>query len=104
MVEYFGKRLAGFAFTRGGWVQSYGSRCVKPPIIYGDVCRPVQIMVGWTTHAHSLTDRPVRGRLTGPVTILQWSFARDDQLLAETCRQIALAIRDEVIDLEAAGV
>jgi len=103
MVEYFGELLDGFAFTSNGWVQSYGSRCVKPPVIYGDVARPEPMTVGWTTYAQSLTDRPVKGMLTGPVTILQWSFVRDDQPRSETCRQIALAIRDEVCDLEAAG-
>lgn len=104
MVEYFGEQLAGFAFTRMGWVQSYGSRCVKPPLIYGDVSRPAPMTVAWAAHAQSLTDRPLKGMLTGPVTILQWSFVRDDQPRARTCRQIALAIRDEVADLEAAGI
>ena len=104
MVEYFGEQLNGFAFTRFGWVQSYGSRYVKPPIIYGDVARPGPMTVRWTKHAQSLTDRPVKGMLTGPVTILNWSFVRDDQPRAETCRQIALALRDEVADLEAAGI
>lgn len=104
MVEYFGEQLAGFAFTRAGWVQSYGSRCVKPPLIFGDVSRPQPMTVGWARFAQSLTDRPVKGMLTGPVTILQWSFVRDDQPRAETCRQIALAVRDEVTDLEAAGL
>ncbi len=104
MVEYFGEQLAGFAFTQNGWVQSYGSRCVKPPIIYGDVSRPKPMTVEWSKYAQSLTPRPVKGMLTGPVTILKWSFVRDDQPLADTCRQIALAIRDEVGDLEAAGI
>lgn len=104
MVEYFGERLKGFAFTRYGWVQSYGSRCVKPPIIYGDVSRPEPMTVRWATFAQSLTEKPVKGMLTGPVTILKWSFVRDDQPLAETCKQLALAIRDEVLDLEAAGL
>lgn len=104
MVEYFGERLDGFAFTRRGWVQSYGSRCVKPPIIYGDVSRPAPMTVHWATFAQGLTDKPVKGMLTGPVTILKWSFVRDDQPLAETCQQIALAIRDEVLDLEVAGL
>jgi 5-methyltetrahydropteroyltriglutamate--homocysteine methyltransferase len=104
MVEYFGELLAGFAFTRNGWVQSYGSRCVKPPIIFGDVARPAPMTVGWSSYAQSLTDKPVKGMLTGPVTILQWSFVRDDQPREQTCRQIALALRDEVVDLEAAGV
>ena len=104
MVEYFGEQLEGFAFTRFGWVQSYGSRNVKPPIVYGDVARPGPMTVRWATYAQSLTDRPVKGMLTGPVTVLNWSFIRDDQPRSETCRQIALAIRDEVVDLEAAGI
>jgi len=104
MVEYFGERLDGFAFTGHGWVQSYGSRCVKPPIIYGDVARPEPMTVRWSQYAQSLTGRPMKGMLTGPVTILQWSFVRDDQERARTCRQIALALRDEVRDLEAAGI
>ncbi len=104
MVEYFGEQLDGFVFSENGWVQSYGSRCVKPPIIYGDVSRPKKMTVFWSQFAQSLTKRPVKGMLTGPVTILQWSFVRDDQQRSETCRQIALAIRDEVIDLEAAGI
>ena len=104
MVEYFGEQLAGFAFTRHGWVQSYGSRCVKPPIVYGDVSRPRPMTVNWSHYAQSLTARPMKGMLTGPVTILQWSFVRDDQPRADTCRQIALALRDEVVDLEAAGI
>ena len=104
MVEYFGEQLAGFAFTRHGWVQSYGSRCVKPPIVYGDVSRPRPMTVDWARYAQSLTARPMKGMLTGPVTILQWSFVRDDQPRADTCRQIALALREEVLDLEAAGI
>ncbi len=104
MVEYFGEQLTGIAFTRHGWVQSYGSRGVRPPIIYGDVARPAPMTVDWSVYAQSLTDKPVKGMLTGPVTILEWSFVRDDQPRAETCRQIALAIRDEVVDLEAAGI
>lgn len=104
MVEYFGELLDGFAFTRFGWVQSYGSRCVKPPIIFGDVQRPAPMTVEWARYAQSLTDKPVKGMLTGPVTILQWSFVRDDQPRADTCRQIALALRDEVQDLEQAGI
>ncbi len=104
MVEYFGERLDGFAFTRNGWVQSYGSRCVKPPIIWGDVARPAPMTVRWSTYAQSLTRRPMKGMLTGPVTILQWSFVRDDQPRSRTCRQIALALREEVTDLEAAGI
>jgi 5-methyltetrahydropteroyltriglutamate--homocysteine methyltransferase len=103
MVEYFGEQLAGFAFSQNGWVQSYGSRCVKPPILYGDVSRPEAMTVRWWRHAQSLTGSPVKGMLTGPVTILQWSFVRDDQPRRETCTQIALAIQDEVLDLEAAG-
>ncbi|WP_303761293.1 5-methyltetrahydropteroyltriglutamate--homocysteine S-methyltransferase [Alcanivorax jadensis] len=104
MVEYFGELLDGFVFTRFGWVQSYGSRCVKPPVIFGDVQRPEAMTVAWAQYAQSLTDKPVKGMLTGPVTILQWSFVRDDQPRADTCRQIALALRDEVQDLEAAGI
>ncbi|MBT9591776.1 MAG: 5-methyltetrahydropteroyltriglutamate--homocysteine S-methyltransferase, partial [Thiobacillus sp.] len=104
MVEYFGEQLNGYAFSQNGWVQSYGSRCVKPPIIYGDVSRPQPMTVGWTAYAQSLTDKPMKGMLTGPVTMLQWSFVRDDQPRATTALQIALAIRDEVIDLEAAGI
>ncbi len=104
MVEYFGEQLQGFAFTANGWVQSYGSRCVKPPIIFGDVTRKAPMTVAWTKFAQSLTQQPVKGMLTGPVTILQWSFVRDDQPRSQTCRQIALAIRDEVVDLEAAGI
>ncbi len=103
MVQYFGEQLAGFAFTVNGWVQSYGSRCVRPPILYGDVSRPKPMTVDWWRYAQSLTDKPVKGMLTGPVTILNWSFVRDDQPRAASCRQIALAIRDEVQDLEAAG-
>jgi 5-methyltetrahydropteroyltriglutamate--homocysteine methyltransferase len=104
MVEYFGEQLSGFTFTDHGWVQSYGSRCVKPPIIYGDVWRPGPMTVEWAYYTQSLTKRPVKGMLTGPVTMLQWSFVRDDQPRGDTCRQLALAIRDEVVDLEAAGL
>ncbi len=104
MVEFFGEQLDGFVFSENGWVQSYGSRCVKPPIIFGDVSRPRPMTVRWAQYAQSLTQKPVKGMLTGPVTILQWSFVRDDQPRSETCRQIALAIRDEVADLEAAGI
>ncbi|SHH42420.1 5-methyltetrahydropteroyltriglutamate--homocysteine S-methyltransferase [Massilia sp. CF038] len=104
MVEYFGEQLDGFAFTRFGWVQSYGSRCVKPPIIFGDVARPRAMTVGWTTHAQSLSHKPVKGMLTGPVTILQWSFVRDDQPRSLTALQIALAMRHEVADLQQAGI
>ncbi len=104
MVEYFGELLGGFAFTQNGWVQSYGSRCVKPPIIFGDVVRPAPMTVAWSAYAQSLTIKPVKGMLTGPVTILQWSFVRDDQPRQTTCRQLALALRDEVQDLEAAGI
>ncbi len=103
MVEYFGQQLRGFAFSEHGWVQSYGSRCVKPPILYGDVSRPDPMTVDWWRYAQSLTERPMKAMLTGPVTILQWSFVRDDQPREETCTQIALAIQDEVLDLEAAG-
>ncbi|KIC93540.1 5-methyltetrahydropteroyltriglutamate--homocysteine S-methyltransferase [Flavihumibacter solisilvae] len=104
MVEYFGEQLAGFVFTENGWVQSYGSRCVKPPIIYGDVFRPEPMTVGWSSYAQSLTSKWMKGMLTGPVTILQWSFVRNDQPRSQTCAQIALAIRDEVLDLEKAGI
>lgn len=104
MVEYFGEMLEGFAFTRNGWIQSYGSRYVKPPVIYGDVWRSKPMTIEWITYAQSLTDKPVKGMLTGPVTILQWSFVRDDQPRSETCFQIALAIRDEVLDLEREGI
>lgn len=104
MVEYFGELLEGFAFTQNGWVQSYGSRCVKPPVIFGDVSRPLPMTVAWATYAQSLTDKPVKGMLTGPVTILQWSFVRDDQPRARTCEQLALALREEVRDLESAGI
>ncbi|MBB6093018.1 5-methyltetrahydropteroyltriglutamate--homocysteine methyltransferase [Povalibacter uvarum] len=104
MVEYFGEQLEGFAFTGNGWVQSYGSRCVKPPIIFGDVSRPRPMTVEWTTYAQSLTRKVMKGMLSGPITILQWSFVRDDQPRRMTSRQIALAIRDEVADLERAGI
>lgn len=104
MVEYFGELLQGFVFTQNGWVQSYGSRCVKPPVIFGDVSRPAPMTVDWTVYAQSLTPRPMKGMLTGPVTILQWSFVRDDQPRAQTTLQIALALRDEVCDLESAGI
>jgi len=104
MVQYFGEQLSGFAFTRHGWVQSYGSRYVRPPIIYGDVARSGPMTVRWSVYAQSLTSKPVKGMLTGPVTILNWSFVRDDQPRAETCRQIALALKDEVADLERAGL
>lgn len=104
MVEYFGEQLSGFAFTVNGWVQSYGSRCVKPPIIYGDVSRPKAMTVFWSSMAQSMTKRPMKGMLTGPVTILNWSFVRNDQPRFETCYQIALAIKDEVEDLEKAGI
>ncbi|XAR59608.1 5-methyltetrahydropteroyltriglutamate--homocysteine S-methyltransferase [Bertholletia excelsa] len=104
MVEYFGEQLSGFAFTINGWVQSYGSRCVKPPIIYGDVSRCKPMTVFWSSLAQSMTSRPMKGMLTGPVTILNWSFVRNDQPRFETCYQIALAIKDEVEDLERAGI
>jgi 5-methyltetrahydropteroyltriglutamate--homocysteine methyltransferase len=103
MVQYFAEQLTGFATTAAGWVQSYGSRCVRPPILYGDVARTEAITVEWTRYAQSLTAKPVKGMLTGPVTILAWSFVRDDQPLADTADQVALALRDEVADLEAAG-
>ncbi|MFD1872731.1 5-methyltetrahydropteroyltriglutamate--homocysteine S-methyltransferase [Hymenobacter bucti] len=104
MVEYFGELLDGFAFTGHGWVQSYGSRCVKPPVLYGDIHRPQDMTVAWSTYAQSLTTKPMKGMLTGPVTILQWSFVRDDQPRALTALQLALAIREEVQALEAAGI
>jgi len=104
MVEYFGEQLTGYAFTENGWVQSYGSRCVKPPLIYGDVARPQPMTVRWSRYAQSLTSRWMKGMLTGPVTMLQWSFVREDQPRSVTTRQIALALRDEVSDLEAAGI
>ncbi|GGG50694.1 5-methyltetrahydropteroyltriglutamate--homocysteine methyltransferase [Pseudohongiella nitratireducens] len=104
MVEYFGEQLEGYVFSQFGWVQSYGSRCVKPPILFGDISRPQAMTVEWTKYAQSLTDKPMKGMLTGPVTILNWSFVRDDQPRSATCFQLALAIRDEVLDLEQAGV
>ncbi len=104
MVEYFGEQLEGYAFSQFGWVQSYGSRCVKPPILFGDISRPRAMTVEWITYAQSLTSKPMKGMLTGPVTILNWSFVRDDQPRSESCRQLALAIREEVLDLERAGV
>jgi 5-methyltetrahydropteroyltriglutamate--homocysteine methyltransferase len=104
MVEYFGEQLDGYAFSQFGWVQSYGSRCVKPPVLFGDISRPKAMTVEWTAYAQSLTQKPMKGMLTGPVTILNWSFVRDDQPRSESCRQLALAIRDEVLDLEKAGV
>jgi 5-methyltetrahydropteroyltriglutamate--homocysteine methyltransferase len=104
MVEYFGELLQGYVFSENGWVQSYGSRCVKPPIIFGDIERKKPMTVRWTTFAQSLTNRWMKGMLTGPVTMLQWSFVRDDQPRKETCKQLALAIRDEVVDLEKAGI
>ncbi|HEV8312975.1 MAG TPA: 5-methyltetrahydropteroyltriglutamate--homocysteine S-methyltransferase, partial [Burkholderiaceae bacterium] len=104
MVEYFGERLWGYAFSDNGWVQSYGSRCVKPPILYGDVYRPEPMTVDTTAYAQQLTAKPMKGMLTGPVTMLQWSFVRDDQPRSETALQLALAIREEVVDLERAGI
>jgi 5-methyltetrahydropteroyltriglutamate--homocysteine methyltransferase len=104
MVEYFGEQLWGYGFTTNGWVQSYGSRCVKPPFIYGDVYRPEAMTVDWSRFAQSLTDKPMKGMLTGPVTMLQWSFVRDDQPRETTALQIALALREEVCDLEKAGI
>ncbi|WP_420211841.1 5-methyltetrahydropteroyltriglutamate--homocysteine S-methyltransferase [Burkholderia aenigmatica] len=104
MVEYFGEQLDGYAFSQFGWVQSYGSRCVKPPILFGDISRPKAMTVEWITYAQSLTNKPMKGMLTGPVTILNWSFVRDDQPRSVSCYQLALAIREEVLDLEKAGV
>jgi 5-methyltetrahydropteroyltriglutamate--homocysteine methyltransferase len=104
MVQYFGEQMEGYAFTENAWVQSYGSRYVRPPIIFGDVARPHPMTVEWITYAQSLTDKPVKGMLTGPVTMLKWSFVRDDQPESETCQQIALAIRDDVTDLASGGV
>ena len=104
MVQYFAEQMDGYVFTENAWVQSYGSRYVRPPILFGDVSRPNAMTVDWIKYAQSLTDRPVKGMLTGPVTMLMWSFVRDDQPRSETCKQLALAIRDEVSDLEAAGV
>lgn len=104
MVEYFGEQLDGYAFSQFGWVQSYGSRCVKPPILFGDISRPKAMTVAWITYAQSLTQKPMKGMLTGPVTILNWSFVRDDQPRSVSCLQLALAIREEVLDLEKAGV
>ncbi|WEB44545.1 5-methyltetrahydropteroyltriglutamate--homocysteine S-methyltransferase [Streptomyces yunnanensis] len=103
MVQYFAEQLTGYLATRHGWVQSYGTRYVRPPVLAGDISRPEPMTVRWTTYAQSLTERPVKGMLTGPVTMLAWSFVRDDQPLAQTARQVALALRDEVADLEAAG-
>ena len=104
LSDYFGEQLAGFAFTQNGWVQSYGSRCVKPPVIVGDVSRPHAMTVEWTTYAQSLTTRYMKGMLTGPVTILCWSFVRDDIAREQVALQLALAVRDEVCDLERAGI
>lgn len=104
MVEYFGEQLDGYAFSQFGWVQSYGSRCVKPPILFGDICRPRAMTVEWIKYGQSLTNKPMKGMLTGPVTLLNWSFVRDDQPRSVSCKQLALAIRQEVLDLEKAGV
>ncbi|MDR9095501.1 5-methyltetrahydropteroyltriglutamate--homocysteine S-methyltransferase [Burkholderia multivorans] len=104
MVEYFGEQLDGYALSQSGWVQSYGSRCVKPPILFGDISRPRTMTVEWIQYAQSLTAKPMKGMLTGPVTMLNWSFVRDDQPRSVTCQQLALAIREEVLDLESAGV
>ena len=104
MVAYFGEQLDGYACSQFGWVQSYGSRCVKPPILFGDITRPKAMTVGWTQYAQSQTTKPMKGMLTGPVTIFNWSFVRDDQPRSVSCRQLALAIREEVLDLERAGV
>jgi 5-methyltetrahydropteroyltriglutamate--homocysteine methyltransferase len=104
MVQYFAEQMDGYTFTDNGWVRSYGTRCVRPPIIHGDVSRRGPMSVRWTQYAQSLTDRPVKGMLTGPVTMLKWAFPRDDASEADTAVQLALAIRDEVLDLEAAGI
>ena len=104
MVEYFGEQLQGYAFSQFGWVQSYGSRCVKPPILFGDISRPKAMTVDWIKYAQSLTKKHMKGMLTGPVTILNWSFVRDDQPRSVSCAQLALAIREEVQDLEKAGI
>ena len=104
MVQYFGEKLSGFTFTKYGWVQSFGTRYVRPPVIYGDVSRPKPMTVDWAVYTQSLTEKPLKGMLTGPITIMKWSFVRDDQPHSQTCRQIALAIRDEVLDLEKAGI
>ncbi|MBQ9724702.1 MAG: 5-methyltetrahydropteroyltriglutamate--homocysteine S-methyltransferase, partial [Neisseriaceae bacterium] len=103
-VEYFGEQMDGYTFTQFGWVQSYGSRCVKPPIIFGDVTRPKAMTVAWSSYAQTLTKRPMKGMLTGPVTMLQWSFVRNDIPRSQVCEQIALALNDEVLDLEKAGI
>ena len=104
MVEYFGQRLGGFLFTTGGWVQSYGTRCVRPPVVWGDVFRARPMTIRWSTYAQSLTKKPMKGMLTGPVTILNWSFPREDVPLRETTLQLALALRDEVLELERNGI
>lgn len=104
MVEYFGEQLSGFVFSANAWVQSYGSRCVKPPIIYGDVERPKAMTIEWITYAQSLTQKVMKGMLTGPVTILNWSFVRDDLSRKEVCEQLALCIADEIDDLQKAGI
>ena len=104
MVEYFGECLDGYVFTEKAWVQSYGTRCVKPPVVWGDISRAKPMTVKWSTYAQSLTEKPVKGMLTGPVTILNWSFPREDISLKESAYQIALAIREEVLDLEASGI
>src|SRR3954471_18160855 len=104
MVQYFAEQMDGYVFTENAWVQSYGSRYVRPPVLFGDVSRPRAMTVEWARYAQSLTDRPVKGMLTGPVTMLMWSFVRDDQPRSQTCEQLALAIRDEVADLEDAGI
>jgi 5-methyltetrahydropteroyltriglutamate--homocysteine methyltransferase len=104
MVEYFGEQLNGYVFSQFGRVQSYGSRCVKPPILFGDITRPKAITVAWSSYAQSLTKKPMKGMLTGPVTILNWSFVRDDQPRSLSCYQLALAMREEVLDLEKAGI
>jgi 5-methyltetrahydropteroyltriglutamate--homocysteine methyltransferase len=103
-VQYFAENLDGFAVTQNGWVQSYGSRCTRPSILWGDVSRPTPITVDWSTYTQTLTTKPVKGMLTGPVTILAWSFVRDDQPLRDTANQVALALRDEIGDLQDAGI
>ena len=104
MVEYFGEQLKGYGFSQNGWVQSYGSRCVKPPFIYGDISRPHPMTVDWTVYAQSKTQKPMKGMLTGPVTILNWSFVRDDKPRDEVSKQIAIALSDEIDDLQNAGI
>ena len=104
MVEYFGQHLEGYLFTEKAWVQSYGTRCVKPPVIWGDISRAHPITVDWSVYAQSITDKPLKGMLTGPVTILNWSFPREDIPIKQSVLQLALALRDEVLDLEKRGI